>query len=171
MNRADVMMLLRRLHTAYALQRPADSDQIDEWQRQLVKYDPIDAFNALDRIVHTEPKAPSCARVIAEINAHVGRKEPPKPLADPDCPVCDGTGWMYVSDGGTTAAAPCDRCRPDHPWHKNRDRSSRELTHFGIMDGADERINAYRTGGEQALADVLRRQFGPRQWHRPGGVA
>jgi len=32
------------------------------------------------------------------------------PVADPECPRCQGSGWVKVADGGAGAAAPCD-CR------------------------------------------------------------
>jgi DNA replication protein DnaC len=34
----------------------------------------------------------------------------PDPIADPDCPRCEGRGWVRVADGGAGSAVPCT-CR------------------------------------------------------------
>lgn len=157
-------MLLRRISTLFG-RKAADSDTIDEWHRALIDIDPIEAFNALDRILQAGEAGPSASRLMAEIRGRVPVvHKDPGPLGKEDCAMCDGTGLMAVHEPpdpiNVTRMAPCYLCRPDHSWHKRRQRNTTtiEPAYAGPTDA-----------GRRTIADI-RKTLGDR-FRAPDGAA
>ena len=84
MNRADTTVLLRRI-TAQSptYTKQASPETIDEWHRQLERYDPPAVYAALDRITQAGERVVHLANLIAEIRSRLRVEPDATPMPEP----------------------------------------------------------------------------------------
>lgn len=155
-------MLLNRRRAMWDLPRP-DNDTINEWVRVLDGVDPIQAFAALDRLI-AETRPPSPARIIAEVRTRVPAVHHIRPVGDPNCDVCEGTGFTLIHDPDEPDGrryGPCAVCRPEHPYN-SRHRAHRAPSAPGAVATAEGRSLI------QTIRDSIHRHPSS---HRPDGAA
>jgi hypothetical protein len=153
MNRAETYKLMLHINGVFGLRRPPDSDEVDRWHAMLVDVDEFVARRAVRDMAETDPgHAPTLAKMLAALHRPTERRPGPvHPTGDPNCSMCDGTGWVLTADPAdpswtTRSYGPCPICRPEHPWLKHRHRAQRAPTAPGSVATAEGRslINSIR---------------------------